>query len=61
MVDFFWVKALALRSLGKMLALAGKAADARVVFEDALRIYDDKGDASSVARMRDLLATVAPN
>jgi tetratricopeptide (TPR) repeat protein len=58
-VDFFWIRGLTFTMFGKTLALAGKPADAVEAFETALRTYESKGDATSAAQVRELLASVS--
>jgi class 3 adenylate cyclase/tetratricopeptide (TPR) repeat protein len=57
-VDFFSIRGFTFIMFGKTLALAGRPADAAEAFEQALRIYEDKGDVTSAARSRELLASV---
>jgi class 3 adenylate cyclase/tetratricopeptide (TPR) repeat protein len=58
-VDFFWIKGLVFTVFGETLALAGKHADAVEALDTALRIYENKGDATSAAHVRELLVSVS--
>ena len=58
-VDFFWIRGLTFTLFGKTMSLAGKPADAAEGLEEALRIYENKGDTTSAAQICELLASVA--
>ncbi|MDQ3857270.1 MAG: adenylate/guanylate cyclase domain-containing protein, partial [Actinomycetota bacterium] len=54
--DFLNVHADAVRDLGEALLLLGRVADARPVLEEAIRLYEAKGNAVSAAAARASLA-----
>jgi class 3 adenylate cyclase/tetratricopeptide (TPR) repeat protein len=54
--DFSWLHGDALVALATVLVAAGKDGDARSALEDALRLYEQKGDAISSAKAWALLA-----
>jgi tetratricopeptide (TPR) repeat protein len=55
-IDHGETRAVALRYLAEVLALAGRAQEAECVAADALEIRDEKGDMTGAARMRELFA-----
>jgi DNA-binding SARP family transcriptional activator len=54
--EFLLVHANACRDLGEVFHLAGRLGDARLALEEALRLYQQKGDLVSAKRMRAALA-----
>jgi tetratricopeptide (TPR) repeat protein len=54
--EFLLVHANARRDLGEVFRLARRPGDARLAFEEALRLYRQKGDLVSAKRMRAALA-----
>jgi class 3 adenylate cyclase/tetratricopeptide (TPR) repeat protein len=55
-IDHGETRALSLRYLAEVLALAGRTEDAERVAADALAVRDEKGDVTGAARMRELFA-----
>jgi tetratricopeptide (TPR) repeat protein len=58
--DFPWVLGDSLVALGAVLRGAGKAKAAAAALEDALRLYEAKGDLVSGRKTRELLAELKP-
>ncbi|HEX6681137.1 MAG TPA: adenylate/guanylate cyclase domain-containing protein [Gaiellaceae bacterium] len=58
--DFSWLHGDALVALATALGAAGKQDEAREALEDALRLYEGKGDVVSSRKTRALLADLQP-
>jgi hypothetical protein len=50
----------ALRDLAEFLSLADRSVEARIHLEQALELYDAKGDLASAGKTRQLLDSLAP-
>jgi tetratricopeptide (TPR) repeat protein len=53
--DFWILRAAAHEALAEVLSAAGKPGDARAELEEALRIYEEKGNVVLASRLRELL------
>ena len=58
--DFLPGHGRALEDLASVLRLAGRPGDALIELESALHVYEQKGDLTSVARVRALLGEPGP-
>jgi tetratricopeptide (TPR) repeat protein len=56
--DYLPMKAQAHETLGRVLAAAGRAEEAREAYERSVQRYEQKGDLVSSARLRDRLASL---
>jgi hypothetical protein len=53
--DFLFMLGIALLSFGETLQLAGRAEEARTVFEDAIRVREQKGFTVGARRAHDMM------
>ena len=54
--DVLELRAQALADLGEVLRLAGRPQESRAALEEAIRLYEEKGNVVGAGRLRGLLA-----
>jgi hypothetical protein len=59
MARFLDLRADAFADLGEVLRVAGRLQESRTAVEEAIALYDEKGNISGAARLRALLAEPA--